>query len=187
MIPYILTLSREYQHAKLRVKLLVSHQKSIKQIGQMNNLLKKLRIDAEVSPVEYTPKKHSCNISSFYRTNSRGGSSGNEEDLNAKKDPSTGEEKKLPPLEYCYRKYKWIWESYSRVDEFEHEIEKKIDIGEVIAEQSNDAALVFISMTIPKIQQDPALYLILLYVLSNIKPPCVLIRGNQTNVITMYN
>lgn len=152
----------------------------------MNNLLKKLRIDAEVSPVEYKPRKHSYNISKLVHSNSKELSGNEGSYANIKKDSGSEDEDKKP-ADSCYLKYKWIWESYKRIDEYEHEIEKKIDIGEVIASHSNDAILVFISMTIPKIQQDPALYLILLYVLSDIKPPCILIRGNQTNVITMYN
>jgi len=74
------------------------------------------------------------------------------------------------------------------------ELEKKksktlrhIRLQELLQKHSKDAALIFITLPLPKDIRSPALYLAWLDEITKNLPPIVLIRGNQTSVLTFYS
>lgn len=65
---------------------------------------------------------------------------------------------------------------------------RMIRIGELIRERSKDSKLVVISLPVPVADvTTPNMYMSWLEVLSNNLPPVLMVRGNQTSVLTFYS
>ncbi|XP_051884008.1 solute carrier family 12 member 3 isoform X1 [Pristis pectinata] len=65
---------------------------------------------------------------------------------------------------------------------------RQVKLNEILLDYSRDAALIIITMPIARKEKSPsALYLAWLETLSqDLRPPVVLVRGNQQNVLTFY-
>lgn len=60
-------------------------------------------------------------------------------------------------------------------------------VHELLLEHSRDATLVVMTLPMPKKSRSAALYLAWLEMLTKDLPPCLLVRGNQTSVLTFYS
>lgn len=65
---------------------------------------------------------------------------------------------------------------------------RHIRIGELLREESLDAQLIVMSLPVPRLDvTPPSLYMSWLEVLTANLPPVLLVRGNQSNVLTFYS
>jgi len=70
----------------------------------------------------------------------------------------------------------------------EQKVLRMIRVGELIRERSSQAKLVVISLPVPVADvTTPNMYMSWLEVLSNDLPPVLMVRGNQTSVLTFYS
>uniref|UniRef100_A0A8C7I0Q6 Solute carrier family 12 member 3 n=1 Tax=Oncorhynchus kisutch TaxID=8019 RepID=A0A8C7I0Q6_ONCKI len=71
---------------------------------------------------------------------------------------------------------------------FVHQTLRQIRLNEVLQDYSRDAAIIFVTMPVGRRGQCPsALYMAWLETLSrDLRPPVLLVRGNQENVLTFY-
>ena len=65
---------------------------------------------------------------------------------------------------------------------------RHLRLSELLQEHSGEAEMIFLTLTLPRRGQVPApLYLAWLDIMTRDLPPTLLIRGNQTSVLTFYS
>ena len=63
---------------------------------------------------------------------------------------------------------------------------RHIRLGELLKEHSKDASLIVMTLPVPSEAVEPTMYMSWLEMMTKDLPPILLIRGNQTNVLTFY-
>ncbi|XP_066458049.1 solute carrier family 12 member 3-like [Eleutherodactylus coqui] len=169
LIPYLLTRRKRWSQCKVRVYIRGTQENAEEERKEMQLLLEKFRLGFQdvVVLTDIEQKPHPKNMQLF-------------EDLIAPYniDDHSGNELEIPP--WCI----------SERDLLNHtaKSERYIRINEVLQQNSQDAALIAISLPITNKAACPSsLYMAWLESLSrDIVPPIVFIRGNQEDTLTIY-
>uniref|UniRef100_A0A7N8XEM6 Solute carrier family 12 member 3 n=1 Tax=Mastacembelus armatus TaxID=205130 RepID=A0A7N8XEM6_9TELE len=179
LLPYLLTRRKRWARCKVRVFVGGEKDKKEEQKADVLALIKKFRLgfhDVEVVTDLYqNPQEHKCllvhqfeNMLGRFRPNS-----------NSKQDsdcaPSEEEQEPWMISEHDLER--------NKAKSFRH-----IRLNEVLQDYSRDAALIVVTMPVGRKGVCPTtLYMAWLDILSrDLRPPVLLVRGNQENVLTFY-
>ncbi|RWS24953.1 solute carrier family 12 member 3-like protein, partial [Leptotrombidium deliense] len=167
LIPYILSTRSQWSNCKLRVFTLANRKDELdREKRNMASLLSKFRIDflevTVIPDIVKPPKEESVkdfeNIISKYR----------EDDVNEENESLVIQESELLALKDKTRRH--------------------IRLRELLLNHSMDASLIVMTLTIPRKSMCSApLFMAWLEMLTKGMPPFLLIRGNQSSVLTFYS
>ncbi|MBN3299573.1 S12A3 protein, partial [Amia calva] len=175
LIPYLLTRRKRWHQSKVRVFIVGDKESMEEERKEMLSLLSKFRLDfhdvimmtdSERTPQPKNRKRFEDSVAPF-RLN----------DI-MHEEVAVQELKKECPWKISDRE----------MDTLRQKSERMVRLNEIIRQNSRDAALVLVSMPVPKKDAGPSsLYMAWLDTLTfNLQCPALLIRGNQQNVLTFY-
>uniref|UniRef100_A0A669BHD6 Solute carrier family 12 member 3 n=1 Tax=Oreochromis niloticus TaxID=8128 RepID=A0A669BHD6_ORENI len=176
LLPYLLTRRKRWAKCKVRVFVGGEAEKKDEQKQEVLELIKKFRLgfdSVEVLP-EINQPPQQMNVHQFEKMVSRF-----RVDTNSKPDSNSG----------CASQHQEPWMITDQ--DFEKNKAKslrQIRLNEVLLDYSREAALIIITMPVGRRGVCPStLYLAWLDFLSrDLRPPVLLVRGNQENVLTFY-
>ncbi|KAM6937863.1 solute carrier family 12 member 3 [Xenentodon cancila] len=176
LLPYLLTRRKRWARCKVRVFVGGTMDKKEEQKNEVLTLIKKFRLgfhDVEVLPDIYT-NPQPVNVHQFQLMVSRF-----RLDSNPKQDSDAGSPRQ--------QEAPWMITD----QDIERNMAKslrQIRLNEVLLDYSREAALIIMTMPVGRRGVCPStLYLAWLDVLSkDLRPPVLLVRGNQENVLTFY-
>uniref|UniRef100_A0A8D3BW62 Solute carrier family 12 member 3 n=1 Tax=Scophthalmus maximus TaxID=52904 RepID=A0A8D3BW62_SCOMX len=176
LLPYLLTRRRRWGRCKVRVFVGGEAEKKEEQKEELLELIKKFRLgfhDVEVLP-DIFQRPQPANVHQFEDMVSRF-----RLDTNPKQDSDCG-----PPGQ---REGPWMI-SEEDVERNKAKSLRQIRLNEVLQDYSREAALIIITMPVGRRGVCPStLFLAWLDALSrDLRPPVLLVRGNQENVLTFY-
>lgn len=176
LLPYLLTRRKRWSKCKVRVFVGGQPEKKEEQRQEVLALIKKFRLgfhDVEVLPDVYqSPQPMNVqlfeNMVAQYRT-----------DINPKQDSGCGPTR-IPDGPWMITEQDW---ERNKAKTF-----RQIRLNEVLQDYSREAALILVTMPVGRRGVCPsALYLAWLDFMSReLRPPILLVRGNQENVLTFY-
>nr|BDR32814.1 solute carrier family 12 member 10 [Lepisosteus oculatus] len=175
LIPYLLTRRKRWRQSKVRVFIVGNKESLEEDRKEMLSLLSKFRLDFHdvivMTDSEQAPKPKSMQrfegaVAPFRLHDG------------LQQEQAAQELKKQCPWKISDRE----------MDILRQKSERKVRLNEIIRFNSKDAALILVSMPVPKIATCPsALYMAWLDTLTyDLRCPALLIRGNQQNVLTFY-
>ncbi|KAI7802364.1 solute carrier family 12 member 3 [Triplophysa rosa] len=175
LLPYLLTRKKRWARCKVRVFVGGDVQQIEEQKQELKGLISRFRLgfqDIQVLP-DINGKPQSENIKRF-------------EDLIAPYRVSTVQ-KNDQAADETTKDYPWMVSDYE-VEKFKAKSLRQIRLSEVIQDYSRDAALIVVTMPVGRRGACPsALYMAWLESVSrDLRPPVLLVRGNQENVLTLY-
>ncbi|XP_055308215.1 bumetanide-sensitive sodium-(potassium)-chloride cotransporter-like [Sitodiplosis mosellana] len=164
LIPYILSLRSQWSRCKIRIFALTNHQMELEvEEKNMANLLSKLRIDYSslimLQDVRQKPKSETIQLHKLLL-----------DEFN----------EKCQETEYA------VTEGERAI--LEEKTNLQLRLRELLLKHSTDASLVVMSLPMPRQDAVSAgLYMSWLEVLTKGMPPFLLVRGNQSSVLTFYS
>ncbi|KAK0042108.1 solute carrier family 12 member 2, partial [Biomphalaria pfeifferi] len=170
LLPYILTTKPYWRNCRLRVFAAGTRRGDLGyEQRQLATLLAKFRIDCKdmtvLPEINKKPSEESVRLFNSYLAN-------------WKLDPHKGE-----------TKTKFPWKTTD--DELEllkEKTQRQIRLRELLLERSKDAALIVMTLPMPRKSTCPAgLYMCWIDTLTRDMPPILLVRGNQESVLTFYS
>uniref|UniRef100_A0A8C1XQ53 Solute carrier family 12 member 3 n=1 Tax=Cyprinus carpio TaxID=7962 RepID=A0A8C1XQ53_CYPCA len=175
LLPYLLTRKKRWGRCKVRVFVGGEAQKVEDQKQELKALISRFRLgfqDVQVLP-DINGKPQSEHIKRFedliapYRVSS------------VQKDGQEADE--------TTKDFSWMV-SDEEMETFRAKSLRQIRLNEVIQDYSRDAALIIVTMPVGRRGACPSsLYMAWLEIVSrDLRPPVLLVRGNQENVLTMY-
>uniref|UniRef100_A0A673JLR8 Solute carrier family 12 member 3 n=1 Tax=Sinocyclocheilus rhinocerous TaxID=307959 RepID=A0A673JLR8_9TELE len=175
LVPYLLTRKKRWGRCKVRVFVGGEAQQVDEQKQELKALISRFRLgfqDIQVLP-DLNGKPQSDHIKRFediiapYRVSS------------FQKDGEEADE--------TTKEFSWMV-SDEEMETFRTKSFRQIRLNEVIQDYSRDAALIIVTMPMARRGACPsALYMAWLEIVSrDLRPPVLLVRGNQENVLTMY-
>ncbi|XP_028263236.1 solute carrier family 12 member 3 [Parambassis ranga] len=176
LLPYLLTRRKRWARCKVRVFVGGETDKKEEQKEEVLSLIKKFRLgfhEVEVLPDIYqTPQ--TGNVSQFENM-----VSGFRLDTNPKQDSDSGTTRQ--------QEEPWMITDQD-LERNKAKSLRQIRLNEVLQDYSRDAAMIFITMPVGRRGMCPStLYLAWLDFLSrDLRPPVLMVRGNQENVLTFY-
>ncbi|XP_067117756.1 solute carrier family 12 member 10, tandem duplicate 1 [Osmerus mordax] len=174
LVPYLLTRRRRWRQCKVRV-FIVGHQYNMEEDRkEMISLLKRFRLDVH-DVIVMTDSEKPPNPKNLKRF----------EDTVA---PFRLRDAQHPDVSLQQQKKDCPWKiSDKELEALRLKSERKVHLNEIIRRNSQNSALVLVSLPVPQTDCPGALYMAWLDVLtSGLHCPTVLIRGNQQNVLTFY-
>nr|XP_055030174.1 solute carrier family 12 member 3 [Misgurnus anguillicaudatus] len=175
LVPYLLTRKKRWARCKVRLFVGGDVQEIEERKQELKGLIGRFRLgfqDIQVLP-DINGKPQSEHIKRF-------------EDLIAPYRVSTVQ-KNGQESDETTNDYPWMV-SDDDMEKFKAKSLRQIRLNEVIQDYSRDAALIVATMPVGKREACPsALYMAWLEIVSrDLRPPVLLVRGNQENVLTMY-
>ncbi|XP_061086274.1 solute carrier family 12 member 3-like [Conger conger] len=174
LVPYLLTRRRRWRLSKVRVFIVGDQHNKEDQRREMVLLLQKFRLDIH-DVIVMTDSERPPNAKNLKRF----------EDVIAPFRLREGQhgEAALPQLK---RDCPWKV-SDKELEALRLKSERKVRLNEIIRKNSQNAALVLVTLPVPQTDCPSALYMAWLDTLSSgLHCPTLLIRGNQCNVLTFY-
>ncbi|KAF7686792.1 hypothetical protein HF521_015185 [Silurus meridionalis] len=174
LVPYLLTRRKRWKRSKIRV-FVIGEQKTMEhERKEMMTLLQRFRLDVHdvivMTDTERLPSTKNLNrfessVASFrFREEQQRGESEQHQNTS------------------CPWKI-----SDKQMDAFRLKSERKVRLNEIIRRNSNQAALILVSLPVPQRDCPSSLYMAWLDTLSfGLHCPVLFIRGNQKNVLTFY-
>ncbi|KAK9958911.1 hypothetical protein ABG768_011009 [Culter alburnus] len=175
LLPYLLTRKKRWGRCKVRVFVGGEAQHIDEQKQELKTLIGRLRLgfqDIQVLP-DINGKPQSEHIKRF-------------EDLIAPYRVSTVQ-KDGQEADETTKEFSWMV-SDEEFESFKAKSLRQIRLNEVIQDYSRDAALIIVTMPVGRRGACPSpLYMAWLEIVSrDLRPPVLLVRGNQENVLTLY-
>ncbi|XP_023695274.2 solute carrier family 12 member 3-like isoform X2 [Paramormyrops kingsleyae] len=174
LVPYLLTRRKRWRQAKVRVFIVGEVHNMEEHRKEMISLLRKFRLDIHdvIVMTDSERPPHSKNMKRFEETLApfrlRGG---------LQDEAALQELKKDCPWNVSDRE----------LEALKQKSERKVRLNEIIRKNSNQAALVLMTLPVPRADCPSALYMAWLNALTcGLHCPALLIRGNQQNVLTFY-
>ncbi|KAL4618290.1 solute carrier family 12 member 3-like [Arapaima gigas] len=174
LVPYLLTRRKRWRQSKVRVFIVGDQQSLGEQRKEMVLLLQKFRLDihdvivmtdSERPPLSKNMKRFEETLEPFRLRDG------------LKEERTVRELRKDCPWKV----------SDKELDALKPKSEKKVRLNEIIRRNSKHAALVLVSLPVPKTDCPSTVYMAWLDTLtSGLHCPALLIRGNQQNVLTFY-
>ncbi|XP_042257167.1 solute carrier family 12 member 10, tandem duplicate 1 [Thunnus maccoyii] len=174
LVPYLLTRRKRWHHSKVRVFIVGDEHNMEEGRNEMIALLKRFRLDFNdvIVMTDSEKRPHPKNLSRFvdsvapfrlYDEQQEG--------------VSVQELRQSTPWKITDKEF----------EAFKLKAERKVRLNEIIRRNSQNAALVLVSLPVPRSDCPSALYMAWLDTLTcGLHCPAVLIRGNQQNVLTFY-
>ncbi|XP_026150939.1 solute carrier family 12 member 3-like isoform X2 [Mastacembelus armatus] len=174
LVPYLLTRRKRWCRSKVRVFIVGDEQNMDESHKQMIALLKRFRLDFNdvIVMTDSEKRPHSKNLSRFVDSVA----------------PFRLWDEQQEGVSAQELKQNAPWKiSDKQFEAFRLKTERKVRLNEIIRRNSQNAALVLVSLPVPQSDCPSALYMAWLDTLTcGLHCPAVLIRGNQQNVLTFY-
>ncbi|XP_073706976.1 solute carrier family 12 member 3 [Garra rufa] len=175
LVPYLLTRKKRWGRCKVRLFVGGNAQQVDEQKQELKALISRFRLgfqDIQVLP-DISGKPQSEHIKRF-------------EDLIAPYRVSSVQ-KDCQEADETTKEFSWMVTD-EEMETFRSKSLRQIRLNEVIQDYSRDAALIIVTMPLGRRGACPsALYMAWLEIVSrDLRPPVLLVRGNQENVLTMY-
>ncbi|XP_062300545.1 solute carrier family 12 member 3-like [Scomber scombrus] len=174
LVPYLLTRRKHWHRSKVRVFIVGDEHNMEERRNEMMGLLRRFRLDFNDVVVMTDSEKHPQpkNLSRFVDSVA----------------PFRLYDEQQEGVSVQELKQKTPWKiSDKEFEAFKPKSERKVRLNEIIRRNSQNAALVLVSLPVPRSDCPSALYMAWLDTLTcGLHCPAVLIRGNQHNVLTFY-
>uniref|UniRef100_A0A3Q3KKP3 Uncharacterized protein n=1 Tax=Monopterus albus TaxID=43700 RepID=A0A3Q3KKP3_MONAL len=174
LVPYLLTRRKRWRSSKVRVFIVGDEQNMDERLKEMIALLKRFRLDFNdvIVMTDSEKRPHSKNLSRFVD--------------NVAPFRLNDEQQDGISVEELRQSVPWKI-SDKQFEAFRLKSERKVRLNEIIRRNSQQAALVLVSLPVPQSDCPSALYMAWLDALTcGLHCPALLIRGNQQNVLTFY-
>ncbi|XP_029613609.1 solute carrier family 12 member 3 [Salmo trutta] len=176
LLPYLLTRKKRWARCKVRVFVGGDTQRKEEQRKEVMDLISKFRLgfhDVEVLP-DINARPQPEHVRRF-------------EDLIGPYRLNTAQKDGHVTAEQLNQDCPWMV-SDEEIETNKPKTLRQIRLNEVLQDYSRDAAIIFVTMPVGRRGQCPsALYMAWLETLSrDLRPPVLLVRGNQENVLTFY-
>ncbi|KAK2899953.1 solute carrier family 12 member 3-like [Channa argus] len=174
LVPYLLTRRKRWSKCKVRVFIVGDDQNMDERRKEMLELLKRFRLDFhEVIVMTDTEKRpHSRNLNRFLDS--------------VAPFRLYDEQKESASVQDLRHNAQWKI-SDKEFEVFKPKSERKVRLNEIIRKNSQNAAILLVTLPVPHSDCPSALYMAWLNALScGLHCPVLFIRGNQENVLTYY-